>query len=40
MQLGKKQSANKLEKFIAEKLSERLKSMQLDFQIRQRMEGV
>ena len=39
-QLGKKQSANKLEKFIAERLSEKLKALQLEQQIKARMESV
>ena len=39
-QLGKKQSANKLEKFIAERLSEKLKALQLEQQIKARMENV
>jgi len=39
-QLGRKQSANKLEKFIAEKLQEKLKAMQLVQQIKARMDGV
>jgi len=39
-QLGRKQSANKLEKFIAEKLQEKLKAMQLEQQIKARMDGV
>ena len=39
-QLGKKQSANKLEKFIAERLLEKLRSMQLEQQIKTRVEGL
>ncbi|CDW86365.1 UNKNOWN [Stylonychia lemnae] len=40
IELAKKQGANKLEKFIAEKLQDKLKSMHTEIQIRNKLESV
>lgn len=38
--LGKNQAANKLEKFLADKIQDKLKEMQTELQIKSKLEAV